>query len=66
MPPRAAAAAEEGVVDIAADIDQFWRAYRKNCHTLEITLNPQMKALYEAWNDENKPITKVSIHPASW
>ena len=60
MPPKPSAAAANDGPDIAVEIDQLYRAYRKNCNALEITINPRVKYLYDVeWNDEGKPITQV-------
>ena len=42
-------------------IEQFYKAYKKNCTTLEISVSAIVKEKYDSeYIDDGNPITKVS------
>ena len=57
---KAAAANKGGEIDNTCEL--FYRAYRKNCQTMAIEMNTEVKKLIEEdWVENNKPINKIHV-----
>lgn len=60
MPPKKGGGGAAGADEEDVSCDNFWKHYRKNCATLEIPVNPEIKRLFEEYIEEGKVISKVS------